>query len=179
LRISGGSLRGRITEAPKSSRTHPMGERVRSGLFNTLGDIKDLTILDSFAGSGILSFEAISRGAAHATAIDEDRQAQAAIKASIIALDLSEQVSLVKTSAASWMSRSTDSFDVVLLDPPYDRLQQEVLIKLANRAKPGGVIVLSAPPTAKLNLPDSCQLLTIKNYGDAELAFYRMSTTVA
>ncbi|HUC88366.1 MAG TPA: RsmD family RNA methyltransferase, partial [Candidatus Binatia bacterium] len=103
MRISGGSLRGRIVEAPKSSRTHPMGERVRSGLFNTLGDIKGLTVLDALAGSGVLSFEAISRGAAEATAIDEDHQAQAAIKANITALNLSEQVSLISTSAAAWL----------------------------------------------------------------------------
>ncbi|HUC87834.1 MAG TPA: RsmD family RNA methyltransferase, partial [Candidatus Binatia bacterium] len=120
---------------------------------------------------------AISRGAAEATAIDEDHQAQAAIKANITALNLSEQVSLISTSAAAWLNRSTDNFDIVLLDPPYDQLQPELLAKLANRTKLGGVIVISAPPGAELNLPDSCQLLTIKNYGDAELSFYRMTTT--
>ncbi|MCA9330109.1 RsmD family RNA methyltransferase, partial [Candidatus Saccharibacteria bacterium] len=63
MRIISGKLGSRQFIAPKGFATHPMGDRVRTALFNTLGDIVGLTVLDAFGGSGAISFEAISRGA--------------------------------------------------------------------------------------------------------------------
>jgi 16S rRNA (guanine(966)-N(2))-methyltransferase RsmD len=76
MRIIAGTLGGRTFESPHGRRTHPMSDKVRGSLFNTLGDIDGLTILDAFAGSGALAFEAISRGAEHVLAIEIDNRAQ-------------------------------------------------------------------------------------------------------
>ena len=80
MRIIAGELRGRQFNSPKGHRTHPMGDRVRTALFNTLGDISDLTILDAFAGSGALTFEAISRGAKSAVTLEIDYDAYEVIQ---------------------------------------------------------------------------------------------------
>ena len=72
MRIIAGYLGGRQFNSPRSNRTHPMSDKARGGLFNALGDISGLTVLDAFAGSGALSFEAISRGAESVIAVDID-----------------------------------------------------------------------------------------------------------
>lgn len=174
MRIISGRLGGRNFAAPKNQRTHPMGDRVRGGLFNTLGDITDLHVLDAFAGSGALGFEALSRGAATAQLIENDHAAQAAIADSILALQLSTKTKLAKTTADAWLTTTEDSFDLVFLDPPYDALQPTLVARLAARTKPNGIVVLSLPPNAALTLPETdFQQLSVKDYGDAMLHFYR------
>jgi 16S rRNA (guanine966-N2)-methyltransferase len=151
-----------------------MGDRVRGALFNTLGDISGLEILDAFAGSGALSFEAVSRGATRATAIESDRSAQKAIEQSINMLSVGNRMKLIKASAHAWLSTNPEvRFDIILCDPPYDNLQPGLLIKLAERAKPAGVVVVSVPPDYQINLPPcDFQILTTKSYGDAQLLFF-------
>lgn len=173
MRIIAGSLGGRSFAAPRGHHTRPMSEKVRGALFNALGDINGLSVLDAFAGSGALSFEAVSRGATTATAIDSDRSAQQAISASLASLGLQNQVRLIKANAAAWLSTAPDQFDLILCDPPYDDLQPRLLKRLAERARPGGTVVLSLPPTAKIELSQSLQPIATKAYGDATLHFYR------
>jgi 16S rRNA (guanine966-N2)-methyltransferase len=151
-----------------------MSERVRGGLFGVLGDINGLQVLDGLAGSGALGFEAVSRGALSAVLIEQDHVAQAAIAQNITQLGLSKQIKLIKASAAAWLKTTTEVFDIVLLDPPYDSIQQPLLEKLATRAEIGGVIVLSLPPASNVALvPSLYSLLSTKSYGDAVLHFYR------
>jgi len=150
-----------------------MSDKMRGGLFNSLGDIGGLTVLDAFAGSGALSFEAISRGAASALALDLDANAQRAIQDNIKTLGVAGQVKLVRAPAAAWLRTTDQSFDIVICDPPYDKTQPELLAKLAGRAKPGGLVVLSLPPTEQVKLDDSYQLLSTRPYGDGQLSFYR------
>jgi len=153
-----------------------MGEKVRGALFNALGDIEGLTILDAFAGSGALSFEAASRGAQHATAIEPDKEAQRAISSNIEALGLSDSVKLIQAKAQSWLATSEGTFDIIFCDPPYDGIPNDLIGKLAERAKPGGLVVLSLPPQVKPALDSNFEQLTSKNYGDAALYFYRRSS---
>ena len=82
-----------------------MGDKVRGALFNILGDIEGLHILDAFAGSGAIGFEALSRGAASATLIDSDRSAQIAVYSNIHKLGLEKTTMLEKTSANAWLLR--------------------------------------------------------------------------
>lgn len=181
MRIIAGGLGGRIFESPHGNRTHPMSDKVRGGLFNVLGDIDGLTVLDAFAGSGALSFEAVSRGAASAIAIDADKSAQNAIAANIGSLQLENQVKLVKAAAGAWENTNPEAqFDLVVLDPPYDNLQIELLNKLAAHAKASGIIIISHPPNVGEILPaTSYKLISTKSYGDAELSFFRYGDNLA
>lgn len=175
MRIIAGRLKGRQFDSPPGNRTHPMSDKVRGALFNALGDIDGLMVLDAFAGSGALSLEAISRGAASATALDIDRSAITTIVNNARALKVDDRIKATRAGASSWLETQPDlTYDLVLLDPPYDDLQPVALEKLASRARPGGVVILSLPPTADFHLPSSSfQLLSSKSYGDATLAFYR------
>jgi 16S rRNA (guanine966-N2)-methyltransferase len=174
MRIIAGRLGGRQFASPRGHRTHPMSDKGRGALFNALGDIDGLSVLDAFAGSGALGFEAISRGAGHVAAIERDRQAQQTIAANIQALGLQNSVKLIKANAAGWLKTAADTFDLILLDPPFEDLQPNLLMRLAGRTRAGGIAVLSLPPQAEIDLPsDRFQLLTTKAYGDNQLVFYR------
>ncbi len=175
MRIIAGQLGSRQFESPKGRRTHPMGDRIRTALFNTLGDIEGLTIIDAFGGSGALSFEALSRGARHATILELDRDAYDVIQRNIEKLSLTDRTQLIHINARSWSYRhNTERFDLVFCDPPYDQIQETTLEKMAKHAKVGGLLVYSLPPHGDIRLPeDKYQLVASKNYGDATLAFYR------
>ena len=71
MRVIAGRLRGRQFKSPPGRRSHPMSEKMRGALFNVLGDIEGLTLLDAFSGSGAISFEAISRGARSVQAVEK------------------------------------------------------------------------------------------------------------
>ncbi len=174
MRIISGELGGRQFEAPKGHKTHPMGDKQRGALFNTLGDITGLTVLDLYAGSGALSFEAISRGASSATAVELDKTAQDAIMNNIHALGLQDKVALASSRVASWSKKHiTDWYDVVLCDPPYDRVLEGSVQKLTTHVARGGVFVLSWPE--KLEIPEfkGLELLKSKVYANARLIFYK------
>lgn len=173
MRVIAGRLGGRIFRSPPGNRTHPMGDRIRGALFNTLGDITGLTVLDAFAGSGALAIEAASRGAARTVAIEADRNAQKTISDNIAALGLGKEVKLIGATAGAWLATSDEQFDIVLCDPPYNAIQPELLAQLAERCRAGGIVVLSLPPEASVTLTDHVQLLSRKDYGDANLYFYR------
>lgn len=175
MRVIAGRLKGRQFDSPHGHRTHPMSEKIRGAIFNALGDIEGLTVFDPFAGSGALCIEAVSRGAAAAVALDIDKHAAETITRNCRQLDISNQVKVVRVNAAGWLETQPDQvFDLVLLDPPYDDVHHELLERLADRAKTGGVVVVSLPPVAKLHLPGSnFRLLNSNSYGDAQLTFYR------
>lgn len=173
MRIIAGRLGGRTFQAPPGHKTHPMSDKIRGALFNALGDVEGLSVLDAFAGSGAISFEAISRGAVIAVAIDSDRQAQRTIQTSVNQLGISEAVKLVSASALAWLSTTEQAFDVVICDPPYDDVKPRLLAQLAERCKPSGIVVFSLPPRTEIKLTPDYELLSRKNYGDAELSFYR------
>jgi 16S rRNA (guanine966-N2)-methyltransferase len=87
LRVIAGDLRGRKIVAPEGRTTRPTSDRVRESLFNLLGEIPEgANVLDLFAGTGALGIEALSRGAGHATFVENDRVALSSLRESLAAL---------------------------------------------------------------------------------------------
>lgn len=177
LRITSGWFRSRRIDTPRTSRTHPMGDRIRSSLFNKIAtELVDATVLDAFAGSGALGLEALSRGAKHATFIDKDRIAQKVIAKNIELLGVENRTKLIRSSISGWLGTSDDEqqeFDIIFADPPYHDLQLGSIARLTKLLKPGSLLVLSLPNSAEA--PDYTQLTRIdtRTYGDATLTFYR------
>lgn len=174
MRIIAGRLGGRTFDAPTGFKTHPMSDKARGALFNTLGDIEGLVVLDAFAGSGAISLEAVSRGAKSSLAVDSDRQAQKIIAANIKKLDLSREVKLVAASMNAWLSTNKDAlFDIVIADPPYTDLQPNIIQRIVSHVQPNGILVLSWPGSSGLPELPEVELIQRKEYGDMTLAFYR------
>lgn len=175
MRVIAGSLGGRHFESPHGHRTHPMAEKVRGGLFNALGDIEGLTVLDAYSGSGALAIEAISRGARHVIAVDIDKHAHLTMMKNVEDLGLEDKIQTIRARIVAWLYRnSMDRFDLIFADPPYNDIHDKTLEKLAVRLKPEGVIVYSLPPNDPFKLPPkSYEKLAEKSYGDATLHFFR------
>jgi 16S rRNA (guanine966-N2)-methyltransferase len=138
-----------------------------------LGDIDGLTFLDAFAGSGAIGFEALSRGAARVTALEIDRAAQETIAANVAALHLAAHYKLLKMGCSTWSDQyPAVTYDIVVADPPYDKLQPQSVQKLARHVAAEGLLVLSWPmPQPALEFP-GLTVVADKSYGDARLIFY-------
>lgn len=175
MRIIAGSLGGRQFVSPKGNRTHPMSDKARGALFNALGDIKGLTLLDAFAGSGAIAFEALSRGASRVTAVDIETNAFKAMTESAAALGVIERIEIVRANVGGWFksSRQDKRYDIIVCDPPYDALQLPIIERLSSKVIVGGVMVISLPPGARLLMPARCELVQNKDYGDITLQFFR------
>ncbi len=121
MRIIAGAWRGRPLIAPAGVATRPTADRVRETLFSMLisrlGTFEGLRVADLFAGSGALGLEALSRGAATATFIDNDPRSVAAIKANAAALNAGDRA-VVRGGSALALPKA-EPFDLVFADPPY------------------------------------------------------------
>ena len=174
MRIIAGKLGGRQFSSPGTRRTHPMSDKVRGALFNTLGDISGLSVFDPLAGSGAISFEALSRGAASAVALDNNKAAFTTLRSNVKQLELHNEIKIVQAGAGAWLATQPDAtFDLIICDPPYDDIKPGLLTQLAERTTVNGAAVFSLPPTFILTLPPYFELLSTKNYGAATLVFYR------
>jgi 16S rRNA (guanine966-N2)-methyltransferase len=125
MRVVAGSLRGRRIDPPPDGRARPTSDRVREAMFNALGSmrvIEEADVLDLFAGTGALGIEALSRGARHATFVENDRRMLGVLRGNLHALDLAGRARVVAGRAdvalEAWRA-SGERFDVALLDPPY------------------------------------------------------------
>lgn len=174
MRIIAGTLRGHTFDSPGSQRTHPMSDKMRGAVFNVLGDISGLTVLDAFAGSGALGLEALSRGAGRVLFIDSDATAQKVINYNLRKLGLGTAAQLARTTVQTWSkSNPALQFDLVLADPPYDDPQSATIMQLTGHLKPKGVLVLSWPGKTAVPELGSLALVSNKNYNDSQLIFYR------
>ncbi len=124
MRIIGGTARGRRLKAPKGSAIRPTADRVREALFNILPrDWSGRRVLDLFAGSGSLSLEALSRGAASALLVDESAEAAGLIRSNLQTLGFTDRARIWAQPVGKALGRLADegaAYDVVFLDPPYD-----------------------------------------------------------
>lgn len=174
MRVIAGYLGGRQFSSPHGHRTHPMSDKARGAIFGVLGDIKGLTALDAFAGSGALAIEAISRGAQTAVAIEVDKGAHSVIKANIKELNIEDRVKAVRAFAGAWSTRNqAQTFDLIFLDPPYDTIPYRDLKHMPRHLNPGGILVLSWPGKMEALKFDGLEVIQSKLYGDAQLVFYR------
>ena len=174
MRIIAGRYGSRIIRAPRGYRTHPMGERMRSALFNSLGDLTDKVVWDAFAGSGSLAIEAVSRGAAEAIATESDGRSYQVLKANVEKLN-AYNVKAIKASCSGWGHNNVDKkFDIIFCDPPYNDLQLSTVFALKSHLKPNGLMVLSYP--GREQTPDATGVVVVdnRNYGDGALAYYRL-----
>jgi 16S rRNA (guanine966-N2)-methyltransferase len=146
VRIIGGRFRSRLLSFPGIPGLRPTPDRVRETLFNWLGQRLDGWVcLDAFAGSGALGFEAASRGAARVVMLEQDARAVAALRDNSQLLGAA-QVEVVRIDALSYLRQPGEDFDLILLDPPFDRaLLSPALLGAATRLKPGGKIYAESP----------------------------------
>ena len=127
LRVTAGTLRNRRVPVPPRN-VRPTSERARQAYFNIVGErIAGARFLDLFAGSGVFSFEAVSRGAASATAIEQDRKSAATIER--LAAEWSAPVTVLARDVFTALPRLGTGFDLIYADPPYEFGRYDELVE--------------------------------------------------
>jgi 16S rRNA (guanine966-N2)-methyltransferase len=178
-RVIAGTARSIRLEAPGPG-TRPLADRVKQTLFAIIEpDLRGARFLDLFAGSGAAGIEALSRGAAHATFVERDRDAILVIKANLDRTGLSAggRSTLVRSDAVEWLRKPREGpFDIVFIDPPYDEPATLVrtLEALGPRLAPRARVVAkhfwrSVPPPTTGLLASERE----RRFGETRLTFYR------
>jgi len=161
VRVIAGQHKGRRLQSPPGAR--PTADRVKEALFSILGDrVPGARVLDLFAGSGALGIEALSRGAAEATFVDDDERAIRTIRTNLAG------AVAIRRDAVSFLRSASDQYDLVFLDPPYrlgQRHGRELSEPIAAVLAPGGTVVSESDRRTPLDLPDLA-LVDERRYGD-------------
>lgn len=166
IRIISGKLGGRLIDTPKTDKTHPMGDRERSAIFNRLrGEIADKVILDAFAGSGAIGIEALSLGAAEVDFLENNRKAADTIRANVAKFKLESQGKLVR--------KLRDEYDIIFADPPYEKPQYEYIEEILKSLKHGGIFILSHPESPAPWEFRGLSLFSDKTYAAAHIKMYQ------
>jgi 16S rRNA (guanine966-N2)-methyltransferase len=179
MRIVAGIWRGRALIAPPGSRTRPTADRVRQALFDMLlhapwggrAAVEGALVLDVFAGTGAFGFEALSRGAANATFIENDRAALSALRANIAALGAERLCTVLANDALAVTAGA--ACNLVFLDPPYGN--DLVRRALAHLRDAGGIATgaLIVAETGWGEPPFAWPLLAERRHGAARISVWR------
>ncbi|MGH9389315.1 MAG: 16S rRNA (guanine(966)-N(2))-methyltransferase RsmD [Vicinamibacteria bacterium] len=180
MRIGSGEMRGRRLHAPRGERTRPTSGRLKKSLFDVLaGRLPEARVLDLYAGSGALAFEALSRGAVEAVVVERNRKACDSIRRNAGELRLAARVEILAmdvASAVSKLRRRGDRFDVVFADPPYRSSEAEdLLVDLGGGLlfAEGGVLVLEHHHKRELrNRYGSLSRLRVLKAGESTLTLF-------
>ena len=179
MRIIAGEWRGRKLVAPAGQQTRPTADRTRETLFSMLasriGSFDGLRVADLYAGSGALGLEALSRGAAHATFVENDRAAIKAIEANAAALGATDRVAVRGTSAAALPK--AEPFDLILADPPYSPGSGSAVVSTVAAAgwlAPGGWMAVETKRGDEVTAPDGWTVDATRGVGRALLTLLRL-----
>jgi 16S rRNA (guanine966-N2)-methyltransferase len=177
VRIIAGSRKGARIFAPKGLDTRPTADRVREAAFNLLGPgaAENAKVLDLFAGSGAMGLEALSRGAAHTTFVESDREACRTIVRNLDKLGFDDATVLCQDALTALRAdaRQSTRYDLVLLDPPYKRfssLQNAMIRHLPEILVLGGTLLVESAAEEEPDLPLAKR--TTRRYGSARLTLF-------
>ena len=176
LRVAGGEARGRRLKAPKNIR--PTQGMVKQAIFNMVGQrIDGAMVLDLFAGSGALGIEALSRGAAGVTFVDQQPRGLAILRQNLDALGFKERAHVVRGDVVRWLEACPDairSADFVFLDPPYDDVVLDRALKVLDREAVGATVL--AEHSRRQQLPELGRLRIDRQrrYGDTVVTVFRI-----
>ena len=179
MRVIAGSAGGVRLAVPKRG-VRPTMDRVKAAIFSSLGEaIIGARVLDLFAGTGALGIEALSRGAASAIFVEDDRQSAEAIEKNLAKTNLQGRVRVQDVFDFLRQRSNADKFQIIFADPPYEKGQRdenctEKLLRsetLAELLEPGGIFVLEKRPADILPQTNLWRVLRQKAYGATEVLF--------
>ena len=179
MRVISGIYKGRILKTVKDLSVRPATDRVKQTLFDMLVNripLEGATVLDLFAGSGSLGIEALSRGAARATFVENDSNAAEHIEKNLEALGCGGNAELIESDALSFVSRCNESFDLIFADPPYkfEEIEQiPAMIFKARILKPNGYVLVEHTKDLKFESTELYAAGPEKKFGRTLVTFFR------
>lgn len=180
MRVITGTARGRkLITLGGEEVTRPTLQSTKEALFSSIQfELEGKSVLDLFAGCGQLGIEALSRGAVFCTFVENNRQAYKVVEQNIKTCKMEDCSSLVFTDAVSFLRRRKGTFDIALLDPPYNKgMVNECLALLVPHMSDDGVIICETSKTEELpNRSGDYKITRVKKYGKTKLTYYRKDT---
>ena len=177
MRIISGTRRGRKLFEFEGMDIRPTTDRVRESLFNLIQNfVPEAKVLDLFGGSGALSLEALSRGAVYAVICDIDKRSLELIKKNAAALRFEDRLDIIERSAEQYIKGTQEKFDIVFLDPPYNKGYINPIIKAilsSDILSPDGIIVLESDNTDEHGDFDTLEILKQRKYGRTYITVYQ------
>lgn len=172
MRVIAGTAKGRKLRSTSSAR--PMTDQIREALFSTLGDISGMRFLDLYAGSGAVGVEALSRGAAMVTFVENDRVAIDDIEHNLDVTGQAERAEVVHADVERYVSRRGRQYGVVVVDPPFGiGLPSRVISSVAESdlAGPSTTVVVRVSSRQEANLPPGYEMISRRRYGDSTILY--------
>jgi 16S rRNA (guanine966-N2)-methyltransferase len=181
VRITGGALKGRRLHPLRGLAIRPTSDYLRGSIFNILaGEVEDAVVLDLFAGTGSLGIEALSRGAATAVFVDKAPQAIKTVIGNIRACCLEERSTILKRDVLrglSFLESMDEPFDLVFVDPPYDKSYIKRTLELLGRTKSisnSASVIVEHSKREVLPEKIACFILSDqRRHGKTLVSFYR------
>jgi len=182
MRIVGGRFRGRSLKSPASHDIRPTTDRTREALFNILahgyaGTLDDVRVLDLFAGTGAVGFEALSRGAEFVLFVERSTEGRGLLRANMETLGVQGQCKVFRRDATAMGAVGTmQPFQLVFADPPYGRgLGERALQSVAAGGwlSPDALVILEEQNGISPRLSDSFQQLERRDFGGTTMHFFR------
>lgn len=175
MNITAGALRGRKLQVPDLPGLRPTPAKVRQALFNILADVDGMCALDLFAGSGVMALEALSRGAATAISIEQQRPATRAMEVLRTGWGLEGRWRVMPMSVEKGLATLSGShFDLIFADPPYDKAFTTLLPQwLDQHAITCTLLVMEEAARVIPEWPVGWQCEQSRRYGDTSLHFLR------
>ncbi len=178
MRIITGKYKGRILKTVRDLSVRPATDRVKSSIYNTLQnrlDLAGISVLDLFAGSGSLGFEALSRGAAEAVFVENNRRVLDLIRENAEALGCAGACTFVQMDAGDFLRSAGGRFHLVFIDPPYaDQQTGDLPALVADRQllAPGGYMIIEH--SRQTLFPDSgfFKKVLVKQFGSTIVSFF-------
>jgi 16S rRNA (guanine966-N2)-methyltransferase len=178
LHVLTGKAKGRRLKVPKGKGVRPTTGRVKKTIFDTLGDIKGLKVLDLFAGSGSLGIEALSRDVAHVTFVERNPSVCRVLKENITLCGFMDRADLICAhyrGALKRLKKSGQKFDLVFIDPPYisygTKEVTDFIDDVSELLEDDGVIVIEHNYKIE-DSPGQFNRIT-KPFGGTQLSFFR------
>ncbi len=179
MRIISGTLKGRRLVTPRGLSLRPTSDRVKESMFNILGnEVNGKVILDLFAGTGNLGIEALSRGAKRVTFVDKNREAIRLIQKNLLSCrmeDRSEPLLKNVNEAIGFLKRKGERFDLILMDPPYEKglIQKTIELLCTERIyHDDSILVIEHNRREPLSdISDSWNLTRQRRIGETVLSF--------
>ena len=179
MRIIAGNCRGRaltpVGKGNAGAHLRPTTDRVRESLFNVLShqiDFGDLRVLDLFAGTGALGLEALSRGAAHVTFVDDGRVAQSLIRKNIELTESNDRAHVIRRDSSRLGNNPNAPHDLIFLDPPYGKaLGQRALAAVTKGGWVADDALIVWEENSPMSAPEGFDLHDTRKYGDTHISF--------
>ncbi len=178
MRITTGRFKGRVIRTINDISVRPATDRVRQTIFNILAhrmDLDGIKVLDLFAGSGSLGFEALSRGAARATFVESDPRVVAALQQTARQLGCAEASDIVRGDALRYLQRAGGSYHLIFVDPPYAHsstadIPEEVFSH--GLVRKNGYLIIEHAATLRFAETDHYAIGPVKTFGRTVVTFF-------